>query len=141
MRGFEQSEATYNPHVTRILISGASGLIGAALLRVLEEQGNELFRLVRRKPRAAREICWEPMRAIPPQLVSGFEAVIHLSGESDSLPEPGTPIELDGRTVGFLGTALHHFDLGPIALAVVKRTLGADVSPSITGQPVRIDIA
>jgi folate-binding protein YgfZ len=67
--------------------------------------------------------------------------LIHLSGESDTLPDAGTPIELDGRTVGFLGTALHHFDLGPIALAVVKRTLGADVSPSITGQPVRIDIA
>jgi tRNA-modifying protein YgfZ len=67
--------------------------------------------------------------------------LLHLSGESDTLPEAGTPIELDGRTVGFLGTALHHFDLGPIALAVVKRTLAADVALAITGQPVRIDIA
>jgi folate-binding protein YgfZ len=66
--------------------------------------------------------------------------LVHLSGESDTLPEPGTPITLDGRTVGFLGTALHHFDLGPIALAVIKRTLSDDVILDIAGQPGRIDI-
>jgi folate-binding protein YgfZ len=49
--------------------------------------------------------------------------LVHLSGESDNLPEPGTAVEVDGRTVGFLGTALHHFELGPVALAVVKRAL------------------
>jgi uncharacterized protein len=68
--------------VARILISGASGLVGAALVRVLEEQGNEVSRLVRREPRTPDEIRWEPMLPVPPQLVSGFEAVIHLSGES-----------------------------------------------------------
>src|SRR5947209_4414038 len=82
MRGCKQPKATYNPHVARILISGASGLIGAALVRVLEEQGNEVSRLVRREPRTPDEIRWEPMLPVPPPLVSGFEAVIHLSGES-----------------------------------------------------------
>jgi folate-binding protein YgfZ len=48
--------------------------------------------------------------------------LLHLSGERDELPAPGTPLQLDGRTVGFLGTAAHHHELGPIALAVVKRT-------------------
>jgi folate-binding protein YgfZ len=67
--------------------------------------------------------------------------LLHLSGESDALPEPGTPLELDGRTVGFVGTALHHFDLGPIALAVIKRTLGSDKMPALAGHPVNIDIA
>jgi tRNA-modifying protein YgfZ len=66
--------------------------------------------------------------------------LVHLSGESDTLPEPGSPITVDGRTVGFLGTALHHFDLGPIALAVIKRTLADDVILDIAGQPGRIDI-
>lgn len=49
--------------------------------------------------------------------------LLHLSGERDELPEPGTAVELDGRSVGFLGTAVHHHELGPIALAVVKRAV------------------
>jgi len=68
--------------VSRILISGASGLIGAALVSVLESSGDEVFRLVRRALRNERELQWDPERAVPPELVSGFNAVIHLSGES-----------------------------------------------------------
>jgi folate-binding protein YgfZ len=49
--------------------------------------------------------------------------LLHLSGERDQLPPPGTPLTADGRTVGFLGTAVQHHELGPVALAVVKRTL------------------
>ncbi|WP_375480507.1 YgfZ/GcvT domain-containing protein [uncultured Jatrophihabitans sp.] len=49
--------------------------------------------------------------------------LVHLSGESDELPAPGTPVEFAGRAVGFLGTAVHHFELGPVALAVLKRSL------------------
>lgn len=49
--------------------------------------------------------------------------LLHLAGESDELPAPGTPVELAGRPIGFLGTAVHHSELGPIALAVVKRTV------------------
>ena len=56
----------------------------------------------------------------------------HLSGESDALPSAGSPIELDGRSVGFLGTAVQHFELGPIALAVIKRTI-PDESPLQVG--------
>jgi folate-binding Fe-S cluster repair protein YgfZ len=65
--------------------------------------------------------------------------LLHLSGETEELPKPGTPIERDGRTVGFLGTAAHHYELGPIALAVVKRTVsGADVL-TVGGHPAAID--
>ena len=66
----------------RILISGASGLIGSALVPSLESRGYEVTRLVRRTTKQSNEIQWEPMSAIPPQLVCGYDAIIHLSGES-----------------------------------------------------------
>jgi folate-binding protein YgfZ len=65
--------------------------------------------------------------------------LLHLSGESDVLPPPGTPVELDGRAVGFLGTAVHHYELGPIALAVIKRTVPDDAPLTVAGAPVAID--
>jgi uncharacterized protein len=65
----------------RILISGASGLIGSALVPALESHGYEVTRLVRRQSNS-NEINWDPPRPIPPDLVSGCDAVIHLSGES-----------------------------------------------------------
>ena len=68
--------------MSRILIGGASGLIGSALVPACASGGNEVVRLVRRVPNGANELAWDPMRAIAPKLVSGFDAVIHLSGES-----------------------------------------------------------
>jgi folate-binding protein YgfZ len=65
--------------------------------------------------------------------------LVHHSGDSDVLPEPGSPVELEGRTVGFLGTAVHHYDLGPIALAVVKRNLADDAALVVAGQRATID--
>jgi folate-binding protein YgfZ len=50
--------------------------------------------------------------------------LVHLSGDSERLPATGTAIERDGRAVGFVGTAAYHHELGPIALAVVKRGVG-----------------
>lgn len=68
--------------MSRILISGASGLIGAVLIPALEKRGDEVYRLVRRDPVNELEIQWEPMQAVSPRTVSGFDAVIHLSGEN-----------------------------------------------------------
>ena len=65
--------------------------------------------------------------------------LLHLSGESDELPEPGTPVLLGERTVGFLGTAVQHYELGPVALAVVKRQLPADAQLTVDGRPVALD--
>lgn len=65
--------------------------------------------------------------------------LLHLGGESDSLPEPGTAIESEGRPVGFVGTAVHHFDLGPIALGVLKRALPDTAELLIAGHTARID--
>jgi folate-binding Fe-S cluster repair protein YgfZ len=37
------------------------------------------------------------------------------------LPEHGTKITLDGKEIGYIGTVTRHFELGPIALGVIKR--------------------
>lgn len=50
--------------------------------------------------------------------------LLHLDGiTTDQLPPPGTPVTAGDRPVGFLGTAAHHAELGPIALAVVRRNV------------------
>ena len=68
--------------------------------------------------------------------------LLHLAGESDELPEPGTPVEAGGRAIGFVGTAVHHYELGPIALAVVKRSIAeqppGDGSVTVAGAPVSV---
>jgi folate-binding protein YgfZ len=65
--------------------------------------------------------------------------LLHLSGEADALPAPGTPVELDGRAVGFLGTAVQHHEYGPIALAVIKRAIGDDATLTVEGSPAAVD--
>ena len=65
----------------RILVSGSSGPIGAALLPALKGQGVAVTRLVR-SPATGDQIVWDPSRPLSPDLVSGFDAVIHLAGES-----------------------------------------------------------
>ena len=65
--------------------------------------------------------------------------LVHLDGSSETLPAVGTPVELDGRPVGFLGTAVHHAELGPIALAVVKRATADDARLVVAGMAAQID--
>jgi uncharacterized protein (TIGR01777 family) len=69
----------------KILVSGASGLIGSALVPAIQTAGHEVFRLVRRASSDRTEIAWDPTKA--PDIsfierVSGFDAVIHLAGET-----------------------------------------------------------
>jgi hypothetical protein len=66
----------------RILISGASGPVGAALVPFLKTQGHTVTRLVRTSARGQDQILWNPARPLSPDSVSGFDAVIHLAGES-----------------------------------------------------------
>ena len=49
--------------------------------------------------------------------------LLHLSGQSEDLPMPGTPVESAGRVVGRVGTVVRHHELGQIALALVKVAL------------------
>jgi uncharacterized protein (TIGR01777 family) len=66
----------------RILVSGASGPIGSALLWSLKSQGFAVTRLVRKAATGPDQIVWDPSRPVSPDTVSGFDGVIHLSGES-----------------------------------------------------------
>jgi uncharacterized protein len=67
---------------SRILVSGVSGLIGAALLPSLKTSGWSVVRLVRGASVGEGQIAWDPAKAIAPEAVSGFDAVVHLAGES-----------------------------------------------------------
>ena len=52
---------------------------------------------------------------------------LHLDGSVDRLPAHGAPITLeDGTEVGFVGSAARHFELGPIGLGLIKRTVPVD---------------
>jgi uncharacterized protein (TIGR01777 family) len=67
----------------RVIISGSSGLIGTALAADLAGAGDDVVRLVRRPPKAAGEIWWEPQAAqggIDPAALDGADAVVHLAG-------------------------------------------------------------
>ena len=65
--------------------------------------------------------------------------LLHLDGTQDNLPAPHTPVDLEDRAVGFLGTAVHHADLGPIALAVVKRQTADDAHLTVAGMAAKAD--
>lgn len=68
--------------MARVLISGASGLIGSPLVAVFRQRGDEVIALVRRSPRNFHEREWHPEQPVSPELISGFDVVVHLSGES-----------------------------------------------------------
>ena len=65
---------------------------------------------------------------------------LHLDGSIDVLPPIGAALSLDGRPVGFVGGSARHFELGPIALGLVKRNTDPDrdlvaAGPGEDGQP------
>jgi len=72
--------------MARILVSGSSGLVGSALITSLRGAGARIARLAR--PSTAHgandeeRIPWDPSQPISADAVSGFDAVIHLAGES-----------------------------------------------------------
>ena len=65
----------------KVLVSGSTGLIGSALLPVLQSSGYEVSRLVRGAS-GPRQIAWDPARPLAAESVSRFNVVIHLAGES-----------------------------------------------------------
>ncbi|MQA61878.1 MAG: folate-binding protein [Actinophytocola sp.] len=52
--------------------------------------------------------------------------LLHLDGSPEMTPETGDPVRLGERMVGRVGTVLQHHELGPIALALIKRSVPAD---------------
>ncbi|MEW2380994.1 folate-binding protein [Micromonospora sp. NPDC047707] len=66
--------------------------------------------------------------------------LLHLDGvTTDRPPAAGTPVTLDGRAVGFVGTAVLHHELGQVALAVVKRNVPDDARLLIGETAAAID--
>jgi uncharacterized protein (TIGR01777 family) len=67
----------------RVLVAGASGMIGTELTRQLGEAGHEVRRLVRRRPQSADEFHWSPStRMIDVNVMEAADAVVNLSGAS-----------------------------------------------------------
>jgi folate-binding protein YgfZ len=53
---------------------------------------------------------------------------LHLDGSMVAMPEHGAKVFLEDKEVGFIGTLARHYELGPIALAVVKRNISAEAN-------------
>jgi folate-binding protein YgfZ len=51
---------------------------------------------------------------------------LHLDGSTDELPGHGEPVQDGETTVGFVGSSARHYELGPIALGLIKRTVPVD---------------
>ena len=52
--------------------------------------------------------------------------LLHLDGSQNALPEVGAPLRMGEREVGFVGSSARHYELGPIALGLVKRNVPLD---------------
>lgn len=52
--------------------------------------------------------------------------LLHLDGSDASLPEHGDQVLFGEKVIGFVGTAARHYELGPIALALIKRSTPLD---------------
>jgi folate-binding protein YgfZ len=65
---------------------------------------------------------------------------LHLDGSEDRLPGHGDPVQLEEATIGFVGSAARHYELGPIGLALVKRTTPVDVTLQADGLPAAQEV-
>ncbi len=67
----------------KIVVAGASGLVGSALVPALRAQGHDVRRLVRRTPKVEDEISWDPARGeLERERFAGTQVVINLAGEN-----------------------------------------------------------
>lgn len=76
------TESSENSLQLRVVVTGASGLIGSRLVRRLATAGHRVSPLVRRAP-APGEIGWDPDSGrLDPRDLEGVDAVVHLAGEN-----------------------------------------------------------
>jgi tRNA-modifying protein YgfZ len=65
--------------------------------------------------------------------------LLHLDGVSEVLAEPGTPVLAGTREVGRVGSVVRHYELGVIALALVKQSMRADAALTVAGSTAAVD--
>src|SRR5438128_2667076 len=70
----------------RVAVTGASGLIGSALVEALSARGDHVLRLVRHKAELPGEVFWQPGAGarggqIEEKALEGIDAAVHLAGE------------------------------------------------------------
>jgi len=65
---------------------------------------------------------------------------LHLDGSDNVLPAQGDPVTMGDAEVGFTGSAARHFELGPVALALVKRTVPVDAALRAGGVPAAQEV-
>ena len=69
------------PRIKKIAVTGASGLIGSALVAQLKSDGHQVQKIVRRPVRTADEVSWNPIKGeIDLQSLEGVDAIFHLAG-------------------------------------------------------------
>ncbi len=59
--------------------------------------------------------------------------LLHLDGSAVDIPSQGDPVVYNGKEIGFVGSVARHYELGPIALAVIKRMTPADAVLEVKG--------
>lgn len=114
----------------RILMSGASGMIGSAITEALRERGDEVGALVRGgRPSAGLDVAWDPAAGtidVEALAAGRYDAVLHLAGESllgrwtESKRAEIRDSRVDGTTM--LARALAGLDVQPTAFLVSSAT-------------------
>ena len=67
--------------IKKVAVTGASGLIGSALVAQLKNDGHEVIKIVRRPVRTADEVSWNPIKGeIDLEALEGVDAIFHLAG-------------------------------------------------------------
>jgi folate-binding protein YgfZ len=66
--------------------------------------------------------------------------LLHLDGSVVTIPPTGADVEKDGIKVGFLGTVARHYELGTIALAIVKRNTPIEATLTVDGIPAMQEV-
>ena len=69
------------PRIKKVAVTGSTGLIGTALVAQLRSDGYQVLKLVRRPPRSADEVSWDPIKGeINLKSLEDVDAVFHLAG-------------------------------------------------------------